>query len=108
MRPRARWPVALIVALATCLAATSCSRSNTAIVSIALHPTNPATVYAGTMMDAVYKSPDGGQHWMPYNVGLKEHVSVVNQFVFHPADSERLYAATTVGVFYSGDGGRTW
>jgi hypothetical protein len=40
------------------------------------------------MFDAVYKSPDGGQHWMPYNAGLKEHVSVVNQFVFDPHDSE--------------------
>ncbi|HZS10993.1 MAG TPA: hypothetical protein VFA38_02005, partial [Nitrospirales bacterium] len=141
----------IVASLTALLAAGACGRSSTAIVSIALHPTNPqivyvstnesvyktrdggltwermatdlssyrvltlaidpahpATVYAGTMMDAVYKSPDGGQHWMPHNVGLKEHISVVNQFVFHPEDSERIYTATTVGVFYSGDGGRTW
>jgi photosystem II stability/assembly factor-like uncharacterized protein len=78
------------------------------ILSLAIDPLHPATVYAGTMMDAVYKSPDGGQHWMPHNVGLKEHISVVNQFIFHPQDTERIYAATTVGVFYSDDGGRTW
>lgn len=78
------------------------------VLSLAIDPKHPATIYAGTMMDAVYKSPDGGQHWMPYNAGLKEHISVVNQFVFDPRDSETLYAATTVGVFQSTDGGRLW
>src|SRR2546422_6750289 len=60
------------------------------------------------MGDAVYKSPDGGQSWTPHNAGLKEHVSVVNQFVFHPTDADLIYVATTVGVFRSKDGGRLW
>jgi photosystem II stability/assembly factor-like uncharacterized protein len=60
------------------------------------------------MADAVYKSPDGGQHWLPHNVGLKEHVSFINQFVFHPTDHDQIYAATTVGAFYTKDGGREW
>ncbi|MBH0196977.1 MAG: hypothetical protein HP494_15645, partial [Nitrospira sp.] len=62
----------------------------------------------GTMGDAVYKSPDGGQHWLPHNVGLKEHVSFINQFVFHPTMSEKIYAATTVGAFFTKDAGREW
>lgn len=78
------------------------------VTTIAIDPQLPATVYAGTMGDAVYKSPDGGQHWLPHNVGLKEHVSFVNQFVFHPRDNEKMYAATTVGAFYTKDGGREW
>lgn len=78
------------------------------VTTVAIDPQLPATVYAGTMGDAVYKSPDGGQHWLPHNVGLKEHVSFVNQFVFHPALSEKLYAATTVGAFYTKDAGREW
>jgi len=78
------------------------------VTTVALDPQLPATVYAGTMGDAVYKSPDGGQHWLPHNVGLKEHVSFVNQFVFHPVLSEKIYAATTVGAFYSKDAGREW
>jgi BNR/Asp-box repeat. len=73
-----------------------------------IDPQFPATIYAGTMADAVYKSPDGGQHWMPHNVGLKEHVSFINQFVFDPTDHEQIYAATTVGAFYTKDGGREW
>lgn len=78
------------------------------VLSLALDPKHPATVYAGTMGDAVYKSPDGGQRWIAHNAGLKEHVSVVNRFVFDPRDSETVYAATTVGVFRSTDGGRLW
>ncbi len=78
------------------------------VVTVVVDPKFPATVYAGMMGDAVYKSPDGGQRWLPHNVGLKEHVSYVNQFVFHPHDSETIYAATTVGAFRTRDGGRIW
>jgi photosystem II stability/assembly factor-like uncharacterized protein len=78
------------------------------VTTLAIDPLLPATIYAGTMGDAVYKSPDGGQHWLPHNIGLKEHVSFVNQFVFHPALSEKIYIATTVGAFYTKDAGREW
>lgn len=78
------------------------------VTTMAVDPKFPATVFAGTMGDAVYKSPDGGQHWLPHNVGLKEHVSFINQFIFHPADSQTIATATTVGVFVSRDGGRSW
>ncbi len=78
------------------------------VTTVAIDPQLPATVYAGTMGDAVYKSPDGGQHWLPHNVGLKEHVSFVNQFVFNPTATEQIYSATTVGAYYTKDGGREW
>jgi len=139
-----------LATLVICVFPTACGKQSDAIVSIAVHPTNPnilyvstnervyktrdggqswekfpdfsarrvttvavdpllpATVYAGTMGDAVYKSPDGGQRWLPHNVGLKEHVSYVNQFVFHPDHTETIYAATTVGVFRTTNGGRSW
>src|SRR4029079_11174907 len=144
------WMFPHLAAIVLMLCLSGCQKDSEAIVSIALHPTNPnilyvatndavyksrdggqlwekvpsfsarrvtpvaidpqlpATIYAGTMGDAVYKSPDGGQHWLPHNVGLKEHVSFVNQFVFHPALSEKIYAATTVGAFYTKDAGRDW
>ncbi len=78
------------------------------VTTLAIDPQLPATIYAGTMGDAVYKSPDGGQHWLPHNVGLKEHVSYVNQFVFHPTQAEMIYIATTVGTFFTKDAGREW
>ncbi len=82
--------------------------SSRRVLTLAIDPKHPATVYAGTMGDAVYKSPDGGQRWLPHNVGLKEHISVVNQFLFDPRDSEIMYTATTVGFFRTSDGGRVW
>jgi photosystem II stability/assembly factor-like uncharacterized protein len=82
--------------------------SSRRVLTLAIDPRHPATIYAGTMGDAVYKSPDGGQRWLPHNVGLKEHISVVNQFLFDPRDTEVLYAATTVGFFRSADGARLW
>jgi photosystem II stability/assembly factor-like uncharacterized protein len=78
------------------------------VTTLAIDPKLPATVYAGTMGDAVYKSPDGGQHWLPHNVGLKEHVSFVSEFVFDPNNTDLIYLATTVGAFVSKDGGREW
>ncbi len=78
------------------------------VTTLAIDPKLPATVYAGTMGDAIYKSPDGGQHWLPHNVGLKEHVSFINEIIFHPDNTELLYLATTVGAFISKNGGREW
>lgn len=78
------------------------------VLTLAVDPHSPSNVVAGTMGDAVYKSPDGGQSWSPHNGGLKEHVSVVNQFVFHPTVPDLIYAATTVGLFRTKDGGRLW
>ena len=78
------------------------------VLTLGVDPHSPANVLAGTMGDAVYKSPDGGQSWTPHNGGLKEHVSVVNQFVFHPRDPDVIYVATTVGAFRTKDGGRHW
>jgi len=80
------------------------------VISLAIDPTYPATVYAGTKGDAVYKSYDGGQRWVSQRIGLDSTVvtSVVNQFVFDPFDSRHLFVATTMGVFESQNGGESW
>jgi photosystem II stability/assembly factor-like uncharacterized protein len=36
--------------------------SRTGVISLALDPQLPATVFAGTMGDGTYKSPDGGKN----------------------------------------------
>ena len=78
------------------------------ILSLAIHPTNPSTVYAGTLGDAVYRSVDGGNRWSIINAGMKEHVTYVNTFVFHPKNPEIFLAATTVGIFETKNGGLMW
>jgi photosystem II stability/assembly factor-like uncharacterized protein len=84
--------------------------SHSRVISMAIDPAYPATVYAGTKGDAVYKSYDGGQRWVSLRAGLDDVTisSVVNQFVFDPADNNRLFVATTMGVFESKNGGEQW
>ncbi|MBI3596935.1 MAG: hypothetical protein HY203_07265 [Nitrospirae bacterium] len=82
--------------------------SNARILSLAIHPTHTSTIYAGTLGDAVYRSVDGGNRWSIINAGLKEHVTVVNAFIFFPRDPETILAATTVGFFKTVNGGMMW
>jgi photosystem II stability/assembly factor-like uncharacterized protein len=84
--------------------------SHSRVISMAIDPTYPATVYAGTKGDAVFKSYDGGQRWVSQRTGLDDNTitSVVNQFVFDPAESNRLFVATTMGIFESENGGDSW
>ncbi|MER3422430.1 MAG: hypothetical protein C4293_03565, partial [Nitrospiraceae bacterium] len=84
--------------------------SHSRVISLAIDPTYPATIYAGTKGDAVYKSYDGGQRWVSLRSGLDDVTitSVVNQFVFDPSDSSHLFVATTMGVFESQNGGEVW
>jgi photosystem II stability/assembly factor-like uncharacterized protein len=84
--------------------------ARTRVISLALDPQLSATVFAGTMGDGTYKSPDGGRTWHPYNSGIQKGTisAIVNQIVFNPLGTEMVYAATTVGVFRSLDGGRHW
>jgi len=35
------------------------------VTAIAIHPTNPNTVYVGTAQGGVYRSLDAGAHWTP-------------------------------------------
>jgi photosystem II stability/assembly factor-like uncharacterized protein len=84
--------------------------SHSRVISMAIDPAYPATVYAGTKGDAVYKSYDGGQRWVSQRAGLDDVTisSVVNQFVFDPADNTHLFAATTMGVFETRNAGDSW
>lgn len=84
--------------------------SHSRVISMAVDPTYPATVYVGTKGDAVYKSYDGGQRWASMRSGLDDVTisSVVNQFVFDPTDSNHIYLATTMGVSETKDGGEHW
>jgi photosystem II stability/assembly factor-like uncharacterized protein len=84
--------------------------SHSRVIAMAIDPAYPATVYAGTKGDAVYKSHDGGQRWASMRSGLDDATitSVVNQFVFDPADSQHIFLATTMGVFETKNGGEHW
>ncbi|NGZ10681.1 MAG: hypothetical protein CV088_15060 [Nitrospira sp. LK70] len=80
------------------------------VIAMAIDPVYPTTVYAGTKGDAVYKSHDGGQRWISMRSGLDDATitSVVNQFLFDPADAQHIFLATTMGVFETKNGGEHW
>ncbi len=78
------------------------------VLAFAIDPTAASTIYAGTFANAIYKSADGGQEWRPANVGMKEHVSVVNALAMYPPNPQIVYAATTVGPYRSTNGGESW
>lgn len=84
--------------------------SHSRVIAMAVDPSYPATVYAGTKGDAVFKSYDGGQRWASMRSGLDDATisSVVNEFVFDPYDSNHMFVATTMGIFETKSGGGNW
>lgn len=84
--------------------------SHSRVIAIVIDPELPANVYLGTKGDAVYKSYDGGGHWSSQRNGLEDVTitSVVHQLVVAPDNHRHLYAATSMGVFETRDGGESW
>jgi len=99
-------------------------KQSAAIGGLAVAPSNPDIIYAGTGQvtiryddmagDGVYKSTDGGQTWT--NVGLKETHSIGKVWV-DPNDADHVLVAALGhmfgpnperGVFETKDGGRHW
>lgn len=78
------------------------------VMSLVIDPRFPALVYAGTFGEAVWKSWDGGQHWVPDNLGLKEHISIVSTLLFDPELPATMYLGATVGVYKRDDPGTAW
>jgi photosystem II stability/assembly factor-like uncharacterized protein len=74
--------------------------------TLLIDPTNPETMYVGTFPSGVYKTTDGGAHWVEKNVGWTN--DGVFCLVFHPDDTDVLYSGTYNGVNRSLDGGEHW
>ncbi|NOX61372.1 MAG: hypothetical protein GXP42_05430 [Chloroflexi bacterium] len=93
--------------------------------SLALDPTNPNIIYAGTGEIQGYygvgllKSTDGGQSWTLLGKDIFKGL-VISAIVVHPTNPSTIYVATSImvqplgqdfpprGVFRSTDGGQTW
>jgi photosystem II stability/assembly factor-like uncharacterized protein len=80
--------------------------------SLALDPTKPSTLFAGTRNN-LYKSTDGGQLWGPSSNGLVKP-SIVT-VVVNPTTPSTMYLAARFtdfnysrGVYKSTNGGSTW
>lgn len=90
----------------TCLTATT-------VLFLAIDPSTPATIYAGTS-GGVFKSTNGGANWGAVNTGLTH--AYARALAIDPATPTTIYAGTigvvgdvwVGGVFKSTNGGRNW
>ena len=78
------------------------------IMSMAIDPISPSTLYAGMLDGGMYKSTDGGSSWT--GIGLAG--ADVRAIVVHPLSPDTLYAGTFRGnacaVYKSTDAGASW
>jgi len=94
------------------------------IGALAVDPSNPKTIWAGTgeswtrnsvsVGDGIYKSSDGGENWT--NMGLKNSERI-SKILVHPKDSNTIYTCVPGklwsdsddrGLYKTTDGGKTW
>ena len=87
------------------------------IRAIAIHPTTPTRVFAGSVSGGIWRTNDAGASWAPVNDFLAN--LSVSSIVISPTDPNVMYAGTGegffnadavrgAGVFKSTDGGTTW
>jgi len=76
------------------------------ITCIAIDPSDPLILYAGTS-GKVLKTPDGGDNWVPKTNGLPSDEPVYS-LAIDPYNPQNLYAGTYAGFYASTNGGDTW
>ncbi len=77
------------------------------IVCISYQPLVQGLVFAGTWGSGVYKSTDGGVHWMSISAGLDN--LYINSMATDPSNANVVYAGTyTKGIYKSVNGGLSW
>ncbi len=70
---------------------------------LAVDPSAPNTLYAGTQKGGVYKTTDGGLSWGQCNSGLTD--SFVRTLAIKPDDPDVLFAGTNSGGIFKTDNG---
>ncbi|HXJ84351.1 MAG TPA: YCF48-related protein [Candidatus Methylomirabilis sp.] len=81
--------------------------------SLAVDPSDPATLFAGTRPAAVYRSRDGGKRWERLSLETAKECAIGEPFVTRvlvdPDDSRTVWAGVEIdGVYRSKDGGESW
>lgn len=89
------------------------------ITSLAVDPTDDQTIFIGAASGGVFKSTDGGQHWIPV---FDEQASLsIGDLTLAPSNPQVIYVGTGeanagggslaydgAGMYKSTDGGQTW
>jgi hypothetical protein len=78
------------------------------INDLVLDPSHPATLYAATSDNGVWKSIDSGASWARAATGLPRRKSI-DALAIDPVTTTTVWAtASDAGVYKSSDGGSTW
>lgn len=76
---------------------------------LSVDPTDPDRVFLGEVR--LWRSNDGGRSWElvsePHGNSIGLHADQ-HALVFHPTETNKVWAGNDGGVFYSSDGGTTW
>ena len=75
------------------------------VLSVAVAPGTPSTIYAGIPTEGIAKSSNGGTNWFA-PIGLVDEI--VGALAVDPLVPTTVYAGTDAGVFKSSDGGTNW
>ena len=87
-------------------AAINSGLTSPSVLSVAINPSQPATVYMGTI-NGVFKSTNSGASWTEINSGLTD-LNILSLAV-DPATTSSVYLGTqNRGIFKSTDSGATW
>lgn len=78
------------------------------VISLALDPEDPATLWAGTAGGALFRSIDGGGSWQATSFSATEEELAGNGVVAVTASRGAVYVTTAAGFYRSGDRGKTW
>ncbi|HEY1518992.1 MAG TPA: hypothetical protein VGF91_21355 [Solirubrobacteraceae bacterium] len=73
--------------------------------TIALHPTDPDSLFVGIELGGVMSSADGGDSWVDHN---PQAHSDAHQLVTHPLSPDRVYEVAGQGIAISPDRAHSW
>ena len=92
--------------------------ANLAVSSLAIDPTNPNVLYAGTGEGyfngdsirgaGIFKTTDGGATWNQLASTATAEWFYVDRLAISPVNSQIILAATRTGIWRSTDGGTSW
>ncbi len=88
---------------------------NREVWSLAIHPTEPDVLFAGTCPSAFFKTTDAGKTWKQLDAELADEcegvpiIPRVTTIIIDPEDHDTVYAGIEIdGMRLSTDGGETW
>jgi photosystem II stability/assembly factor-like uncharacterized protein len=75
--------------------------------TIAIAPSDPAILYAGTFTGGVFRTTTGGRWWYAADGGIAPD-TLIYALAVDPFDPQTVYAGTDTGAYKTTDGGGTW